>query len=161
MDELLRCAQHGGNQHQAGHGAEDNGIPEYAGHRHQRLPGRIRGGNGCSGHGGGPHAGFVGEQASGGAAAGRGENRAAYKAAHWGTGDEGSGDNDLERLGHILPVDPQHGQTAQQVQSGHGGDQLFAALGNGANAPQNYGGGQNYGAQAGENGGNLGPEDGG
>ena len=131
----LRMLDDAGHQHQAGHQADDYGIPEGSGHGHQRLALGVARLRRRSNQRSGTHTGFIGEQTSGKAVAARHGHGASDKAAAHCPGRESRGADRCDRLSEHVTVDDQNDDAADHIEDRHeryqhlrySGDRLDAA----------------------------------
>ncbi len=124
-----------GDEDETGHEADDDGVPERAGHGNQRLALRVAG----LGRGGdersGTHTGFIGEKSAGEAVAAGHGDRAADEAAGGSLCRERGGDDRCDCFAEDVGVHDKDDQAADEVEDrheghkhlGNSGDRLDAA----------------------------------
>lgn len=123
----------GGSNGKTGDGADNDGIPEGAGHVDVALANGVVGGSSSSGDGCGAQAGFIGEAASGNAVTHGvhdGNCDGAEDAAANGLRVEGHHENHIEAVRYVLDVNKNADEACDDVEHSHTGNNDRGNFGN-------------------------------
>ena len=138
------------DEHQAGEGADDDGVPEGAGAADQRLAHGVARLGCCRHDGCAAHAALVAEQSAGNAVAGGHHHRAAHEAAACCRRVEGRVDDELHGRPDEGGVHDEDDDAPYDIEHGHEGHEHRAHLGDGLHTAQDDDSGEHTDADADE-----------
>ena len=133
----LGIGEQRGHEHEAREQADDDGIPERAGHGNERLASGVLRRGGRRDERSRAHARFVGENAALEAELQSQGDRGANRAAGGARRSEGAHDDLTNGFTKVLTVQANNDDAAHHVEDGHDGNELLAHAGNRLDAAQN------------------------